>query len=344
MATDEFVIESPSITATKWWIGMAGKTATHTMVIAQTYINGKHYGHNWFVVQLRDRETGELMPNIVAGDIGAKVGRSGLDNGWIQFRNVRTPRANMMSRWVSLTRQGEYTPAPSPVVMYATLIPERIMLTVNCVAMVTQALTIATRYGVVRRQGHKNEQIMDYLSHYGKLVPAIAFMYMTHSACMTVNEQFKVLTAGGDMDPMTYLNHVGDMHAISACFKGYVGWFGSDILETCRRCCGGHAYSAYNAIGSLIDDWGVLTTGGGDNVVMLQQTTRILLHRLEQKLEMDEYPELQFKSSTHYFTRAKEYVSWSTWNVKDVEDCLKNLTLIEDALHCILVKRVSPQR
>jgi acyl-CoA oxidase len=29
-ASDEFVIHSPTLTATKWWIGMAGETATHT--------------------------------------------------------------------------------------------------------------------------------------------------------------------------------------------------------------------------------------------------------------------------------------------------------------------------
>lgn len=64
---------------------MAGQSATHTMVIAQTYINGQHVGHNWFIVQLRDRATGELMPNVKAGDIGHKVGRSGLDNGFVSY-------------------------------------------------------------------------------------------------------------------------------------------------------------------------------------------------------------------------------------------------------------------
>lgn len=62
---------------------MAGQTATHTMVIAQTYVGGKNVGHNWFIVQLRDTVTGELMPNIQAGDIGHKVGRPGLDNGYV---------------------------------------------------------------------------------------------------------------------------------------------------------------------------------------------------------------------------------------------------------------------
>lgn len=71
---------------------MAGQTATHTMVIAQTYVGGKNVGHNWFIVQLRDTTTGELMPNVRAGDIGHKVGRPGLDNGFIQVGLKRVAR------------------------------------------------------------------------------------------------------------------------------------------------------------------------------------------------------------------------------------------------------------
>lgn len=293
------------------------------------------------MVQIREKGTGDLTPNIKIGDIGQKVGHDGVDNGWIQFHNKRIPRSHMLQRWASLDRQGNYKPAPNPAVMYATLIPERLSLIESTTFMVGQALTIATRYGVTRRQGHKNQQIMDYQSHYADLIPGIAFMYMVKSAASTIEQQMQVLTGGGEMDPMTYLNHMGDMHAISACLKGLAGWYGSELLETCRRACGGHAYSAYNAIGRIIGDWGVMTTGAGDNVVLLQQTARILLFRLAQKLENDDFPELKFKSSAIYMLRAKEYLAFPVWPVKDVFLCLQDLSLIEEALNAILVKRVS---
>jgi acyl-CoA oxidase len=73
--TDEFVIESPTITSPKVWIGMAGQSATHAVVISQTVVMGKNKGLNWFVVQLRDPVTGQLMPNVMAGDMGSKVGK-----------------------------------------------------------------------------------------------------------------------------------------------------------------------------------------------------------------------------------------------------------------------------
>lgn len=188
-----------------------------------------------------------------------KIGHQGVDNGWIQFKKLRIPRTNMLAKWVSLDRQGNYTPAPNPAVMYATLIPERLSLIDSTNAMISQVLTIATRYGVVRRQGNKNQQIMDYQSHYVKLIPAISFMYMLKSANSEIENNFNIFTSGGKIeDPLVYLNHMGEMHCVSASIKGLSGWYSSEILETCRRSCGGHAYSQYNAIGAITNDWGVM--------------------------------------------------------------------------------------
>ncbi|KAI8099931.1 uncharacterized protein BX664DRAFT_273493 [Halteromyces radiatus] len=341
--TDEFIINSPTITSTKYWIGMAGQSATHTVVIAQTIVHGENKGLNWFVVQLRNVNTGELMPNVIAGDIGSKVGHQGLDNGFIQFKQLRIPRSHLLAKWVRLDRDGTFHQAPNPAMMYATLIPERLSLVGGMIILTTQALTIASRYGVTRRQGPKNQQIMDYQSHYGHLLPAISFMYMVQTSFETLDEQFSVLTGGGSIkDEIVYLNHMGELHAISASMKGLVGWYCSDILETCRRCCGGHAYSAYNAIGHIIQDYGVFTTGGGDNVVLLQQTAKILRYRLMQQLENDSYPEFKFKSSSHYIVHAKHYMGQDKWHVESdhLDDCLKDFSLMTDALYSVTVKKL----
>jgi acyl-CoA oxidase len=52
--TDEFVIHTPHLGATKWWIGGAASTATHAAVFAQMIIKGKKHGVKTFVTQLRD--------------------------------------------------------------------------------------------------------------------------------------------------------------------------------------------------------------------------------------------------------------------------------------------------
>lgn len=82
--TDEFVIHTPHLGATKWWIGGAASSATHCAVFAQLIVKGKKHGVKTFVVQLRDTKTFQLKPGVMIGDIGKKMGRDGIDNGYIQ--------------------------------------------------------------------------------------------------------------------------------------------------------------------------------------------------------------------------------------------------------------------
>lgn len=82
---------------------MAGETATHTVCLAKVVTEGKERGLHWFIVPLRDPKTGQLMPGVTAGFMGPKAGRNGLDNGYIQFSNVRVPRQNMLQRWATVS-------------------------------------------------------------------------------------------------------------------------------------------------------------------------------------------------------------------------------------------------
>ncbi|CAG8452019.1 4540_t:CDS:10, partial [Acaulospora morrowiae] len=279
--TDEFVIHSPTLGATKVWIGMAGQTATHTVAICKTIIDGKDHGINWFVVQLRDCKTGRLVPGVVAGDIGAKYGRNGLDNGWIQFSHIRIPRENMLMKWSKVSKDGTYTPSPNPALSYATLIGERLSVLFGTQIVIGQALTIACRYGCVRRQGADDEKIMDYQTHYVKLMPGVASVYVINLLYRIILNRWESTLNLVHTNQSEFIKRIGDFHATSTGLKGTLTWWGSEVLERVRRSMGGHAYSAYNAIGPAIGDWGVVTTGGGDNFVLLQQTAKYVLGALK---------------------------------------------------------------
>lgn len=69
-----FILRSPHLTASKWWIGSLGRTANHAIVMAQLVIGGRHYGPHPFVVQIRDMKTHEPLDNVHVGDIGPKFG------------------------------------------------------------------------------------------------------------------------------------------------------------------------------------------------------------------------------------------------------------------------------
>jgi acyl-CoA oxidase len=57
--------------------------------------------------QIRDLDTHAPMPGVRVGDVGAKMGRNGIDNGYIQFNRVRVPRSAMLARHGQVARDGE---------------------------------------------------------------------------------------------------------------------------------------------------------------------------------------------------------------------------------------------
>jgi acyl-CoA oxidase len=99
MKTDEFVLNTPSIDATKWWPGEMGRLANFACVFARLVIpdpdsgDVNDYGIAPFLCQIRDRDTHKHMPGIKTGDMGPKFGYGSKDNGWMTLDNVRIPRS-----------------------------------------------------------------------------------------------------------------------------------------------------------------------------------------------------------------------------------------------------------
>lgn len=136
--TKEFVIHSPTITASKWWNGSLGKTATHSVVIAQLIVpsrtGGKatHCGVRPFIVQVRDRKTHLPPKSIVVGDIGPKYGYAAMDNAYCLFDQHRVPHSALLSRYASLNPQtGVYTRPNNPSSAYGQLTRASLATTSN---------------------------------------------------------------------------------------------------------------------------------------------------------------------------------------------------------------------
>ncbi|CAK4520205.1 unnamed protein product [Aphanomyces euteiches] len=71
--TQEFILNSPTLTSRKWWPGELGKTANHCVLHARLFLNGKDHGIQAFLVPIRDTKTHESLPGITLGDIGPKI-------------------------------------------------------------------------------------------------------------------------------------------------------------------------------------------------------------------------------------------------------------------------------
>jgi len=68
--TNEFIIHTPNLSATKHWPGALAYASTHTIVIARMIIDGRDYGIHAFIMQIRSLEDFKPLPGIELGDIG----------------------------------------------------------------------------------------------------------------------------------------------------------------------------------------------------------------------------------------------------------------------------------
>lgn len=94
MSTDEFVIHTPTIKATKFWPGSLGVLSTHAIVFARCIAGENDYGVQPFMIPIRSLETHKALPGIDVGDVGTKLGYAAMDNGYLSFDHVRIPREN----------------------------------------------------------------------------------------------------------------------------------------------------------------------------------------------------------------------------------------------------------
>ncbi|AOW06967.1 YALI0F10857p [Yarrowia lipolytica CLIB122] len=287
--TDEFIINTPHIAATKWWIGGAAHTATHTVVFARLIVKGKDYGVKTFVVQLRNINDHSLKVGISIGDIGKKMGRDGIDNGWIQFTNVRIPRQNLLMKYTKVDREGNVTQPPLAQLTYGSLITGRVSMASDSHQVGKRFITIALRYACIRRQfsttpGQPETKIIDYPYHQRRLLPLLAYVYALKMTADEVGALFsRTMLKMDDLKPddkaglNEVVSDVKELFSVSAGLKAFSTWACADVIDKTRQACGGHGYSGYNGFGQAYADWVVQCTWEGDNNILTLSAGRALI-------------------------------------------------------------------
>ncbi|KAI8444493.1 acyl-coenzyme a oxidase 1 [Phakopsora pachyrhizi] len=288
--TDEFVIHTPSVSATKWWIGGAAQTATHCSAFARLIVNGKDHGTKTFIVPLRDPRNFALLPGVNIGDIGKKMGRDGIDNGYIQFTNVRIPRAYMLMKHTQVTRDGKVFEPPLAQLTYGALLQGRTAMVADGANVAKKALTIAIRYGAVRRQFKTGDnpfetQLLDYPIHQRRLMPLLAQAIAMGFTALRMTEMYENLSeeleafdSSSDKEQTDrVLETLKETHASSAGLKAFSTWQCLETIDKCRQALGGHGYSAYAGLASMYSDQAVQCTWEGDNTILSLQAGRSLI-------------------------------------------------------------------
>ncbi|KAL7989430.1 hypothetical protein Chor_012096 [Crotalus horridus] len=299
-ATQEFILNSPTVTSIKWWPGGLGKTSNYAIVLAQLYTQNKCHGLQAFIVPLR----------ITIGDIGPKFGYDEMDNGYLKMDNFRIPRENMLMKYAKVEPDGTYVKPLNAKLTYGTMVFIRSIIVGDAAHSLARACTIAIRYSAVRHQSElkpgaivKNSvekpsndlgedvqdplakfeleenqepepQILDYQTQQYKLFPLLATAYAFHFVGSYMRDTYHRITGNiqdGD------LSELPELHALSAGLKAFSSWTASTGIEECRMACGGHGYSRCSGLPDIYVNFAPSCTYEGENTVMMLQTARFLV-------------------------------------------------------------------
>ncbi|KAE9075533.1 Peroxisomal acyl-coenzyme A oxidase 1 [Phytophthora fragariae] len=295
-ATQEFVVDSPTLTSRKWWPGGLGKTANHAIVHARLFLDGKDVGVQAFLVQLRSLEDHQPLPGI----------------------EVRVPRENMMMRYAKVLPDGTFVKPKSDKLVYLTMVHVRANLVESFALTMAKAAAITTRFSAARIQGrtpdNKGEfQVLDYQNQQHKLFPFIAISYAAKFAArdmMTRHDAAVEMVKSGNVG---FGAKLAALHAVSSGLKAWLAQTVSDGVESCRRLCGGHGFTQSGNLAHLFNEIVGANTFEGTFDVLVQQHTRYLLKALAGAKTLDESePAIRFLSKVKVLADPKLRYSGST--------------------------------
>ncbi|WP_327026723.1 acyl-CoA dehydrogenase family protein [Micromonospora sp. NBC_01739] len=281
--TQTFDLHTPHQAARKDYIGNAARDGRMAVVFAQLVTKGQRHGVHAWLVPIRDAQ-GNPLPGVTIGDAGPKAGLLGVDNGRLSFDHVTLPREALLDRYGQVAPDGTYS---SPIsndsrrffTMLGTLVRGRASVGGAAAAATKVALTIAVRYGDLRRQfsapdAEREVLLNDYLAHQRKLLPALATTYALHFAQAELVAAIDEVQGGdGPVDE----HRQRELESRAAGLKAAQTWHATRTIQMCREACGGAGYLAENRLPGLKADTDVFTTFEGDNTVLLQLVAKGLL-------------------------------------------------------------------
>ncbi|EGG24423.1 acyl-CoA oxidase [Cavenderia fasciculata] len=291
---NEFVINTPVRTATKWWIGNSAHAVIAT-VFARLIIDGVDNEVHAFLVPLRKSNGYDLLPGVKIGDLGMKFGLNGVDNGWIQFDNVRIPASNLLDKFGGVENGVYRSPISSPSKRFATILAQmitgRISICAGTIRNLKIGLAIACRYATKRLQfgpdlKSTENAIMDYPTHYLSLMPMVASVYAYDATRSYLAKKFQERT-GED-----------EIHVLASGLKAFLTQYTTTSLLEMRRMCGGHGYWGLSRFGRLIASNDIGRTFEGDNTLLLQQVAKDLLTQFKK-----EYTSNKFTGTLKYLSK-----------------------------------------
>lgn len=289
--TEEFILNSPTASSEKWFLGNAARDGRWAAVFCQLYTPGQEESHGVHCIVARIRnDDGSPVDGVAIGDHGTKGGLLGVDNGTLMFDHYRVPRENLLNRFADVSATGDYSsdidsPNARFFTMLGALVRGRVTVGAAAGAATRTALTIGTKYAHLRRQFAPDDslpekKLIEHRQHRIRLLPRIARSYGLQFATNLLIKRIHDLEAEGlDRANLTpeQARDLREVEAHAAALKVANTAHATDAIQEMREATGGAGYMAENLLTILKEDSDVFTTFEGDNVVMLQLVTKELL-------------------------------------------------------------------
>ena len=373
--TDEFIINTPSDTAVKNYIGNAAQDGRAAVVFTQLMTpesDGRTHGVHAIIVPIRD-EQGNALPGITLGDHGHKGGLVGVDNGTLRFDNVRVPRVNLLNRFADVDENGRYSsPIENPnarfFTMLGTLIRGRMGVAGAAGAATEASLDIAVRYANRRRQFEgatgAEKHLIDHRQHRRRLLIPLARSYALHLLHNQILERYQEMNDSQEAGSWSVTTPTEEqkyatreMESLAGAIKAAQTQHAIRTIQECREACGGAGYMSENRLTTYRADSDVFATFEGDNTVLIQMVGKNLLTAYGRAMnDMSPWDTVRYAATTAtevvrrrtgFTTRLQGLVDLVNPNEASLFDAVYQAKLIDDRAQSVLlslVRRIQPAR
>lgn len=282
--TQEFIINTPSTKAQKYWITNGAQHAHYCITMARLIMpDGTDEGLHAFLVPIRDSNL-KVKENVKIWDMGYKIGLNGIDNAAIWFDKVRIPKDNLLNALANVNDDNLYESEIKDkstrkrkrfLVLADQLLSGRICIASMCLGSTKMALETTLKYAnsrlAVGPDGFSDTPILNYQLQRNELMPLVAKTYALNFFLNHVQDMYQKNNKYGSEAEKA------ELVRLCCLIKPLVTWHAENTASTCRERCGGQGFLAANRFGEALFGAHAGITAEGDNKVIQQKVAKELL-------------------------------------------------------------------